>query len=163
MAAHAEAPHADCLGSGWWLNGSGEPGYLNHALRHLCIGLCVALLAAMNLHGLSQAQHHFAHAADWPAVALIDSDHDHHAAHAHVAPEDVPDTDTDRNDDGPIPVGHHHHGGGDVQAAIPASGRGLTETSTAASALWRPGTDPALSSLTGDGPEYPPKRMRTVV
>jgi len=26
----------------------------------------------MNLHGLSQSQHDFAHAADWPAVALPD-------------------------------------------------------------------------------------------
>ncbi|MFA4892162.1 hypothetical protein [Brevundimonas sp.] len=45
---------------------------MTHALRHICIGPCVALLAAMNLHGLSQSQHDFAHAADWPAVALPD-------------------------------------------------------------------------------------------
>lgn len=136
---------------------------MNHALRHICIGLCVALLAAMNLHGVSQSQHDFAHAADWPAVALTESDHDHHAAHVHVAPEEVPDTDTDRDDDGPIPVGHHHHGGGDVQAAMPSSGRALTDTSSVTSALRRPGPDPALSSHTGDGPEHPPKRARTVV
>ena len=131
--------------------------------RHLCIGLCVALLAAMSLHGLSRSQHDFAHAADWPAVALIQADDDHHAAHVHVAPDEVPDLDTDRDGDGPIPVGHHHHGGGDVQAAMPSSSRVLTETSPPASTLRRPGPDPALSSHTGDGPEYPPKRMRTVV
>ena len=136
---------------------------MNHALRHICIGLCVALLAAMNLHGVSQSQHDFAHAADWPAVALTESDHDHHAAIVHEAPEEVPDTDTDRDDDGPIPVGHHHHGGGDVQAAMPSSGRALTDTSSVTSALRRPGPDPALSSHTGDGPEHPPKRARTVV
>lgn len=134
-----------------------------HVLRHVCIGLCVALLAAMNLHGVSQSQHDFGHASDWPAVALIEAGDDHHASHVHVAPDGVPDTNTDRNDDGPIPVGHHHHGGGDVQAAMPASGRVLTETSSPASTLRRPGADPALSSHTGDGPEHPPKRMRTVV
>lgn len=163
MAAQAAELHADCLGSGWWLNGSAEPGYLNRALRQICIGLCVALLAAMNLHGVSQVQHDFAHASDWPAVALIVSDPDRHAAHVHVAPEEVPDTDTDRDGEGPIPVGHHHHGGADVQAAMPASGRGLTEASSTASALRPQGPDPALSSHTGDGPEHPPKRMRTVV
>lgn len=163
MAAHAEATRADCLGSGWWLNGSAEPGYLTHALRHLCIGLCVAFLAGMNLHGLSQSQHAFGHAADWPAVALIEADDDHHAAHVHEAPDEVPDTDTDRGGDESIPVGHHHHGGADVQAALPASGRVLTDGSSPASALRRPGPDPALSSHTSDGPEHPPKRMRTVV
>lgn len=136
---------------------------LPHFMRHLCIGLCFAFLAALNLHGLSQTQHDFAHAADWPAVALIEADDDHHAAHVHVAPDDIPDLDTDRDGDGPIPVGHHHHGGGDVHAAMLSSGRVLTETSPPAPALRRPGPDPALSSLAGDGPEYPPKRMRTAV
>jgi hypothetical protein len=122
----------------------------------------------MNLHGVSQSQHDFAHAADWPAVALIEADDDHHAvhvhaAHVHVSPEQVPDLDTDRDGDGPMPVGHHHHGGSDVQAAMPSSSRGLTETSSPASALRRPAADPALSSHTGEGPEHPPKRMRTVV
>ncbi|HWQ85724.1 hypothetical protein [Brevundimonas sp.] len=138
---------------------------MNHALRHICIGLCVALLAAMNLHGLSQSRHDFAHAAEWPAVALVESEHDPHPAHVHLAPEEVPDTDTDNRDgDEPIPVGHHHHhGGSDVQAAMPSSGRVLTDRPSSASALRRPGLDPALASHTGDGPEHPPKRMRTVV
>ena len=134
-----------------------------HLFRHLCIGLCVALLAAMNLHGLSESQHAVGHAADWPAVALSEAHEDQHAAHVHVAPDEAPDTDTDRDSDGAIPVGHHHHGGSDVQAAMPASGRVVTETSPSASALRRPGPDPAMSSHTGDGPEHPPKRMRTVV
>lgn len=136
---------------------------MTHALRHLCIGLCVALLVAMNLHGLSQGQHQLAHAVDWPAVALGKLDHDHHAVHVHVAPDEVPDTGPDRDDDEPIPVGHHHHGGGDIQAAMPASSRVLTISPSPASALRRPGPHPALSSHTGDGPEHPPKRMRTVV
>jgi len=134
-----------------------------HAFRHLCIGLSVAILAAMNLHGLSESQHTLGHAADWPAVALVEADDDHHAAHVHVAPDDAPDTDTDRDSDGPIPVGHHHHSGGDVHAAMPGSGRVLIAVSPSTSALQRPGAEPALPSLAGDGPEHPPKRMRTVV
>ena len=134
-----------------------------HLFRHLCIGLCVAVLAAMNLHGVSQSQHDVGHAADWPAVALIETDDDHHAAHVHVAPDDAPDTDTDRDSDGPIPVGHHHHGGGDVQVAIPGAGRVLITASPSTAALLRPGADRALSSLEGDEPEYPPRRIRTVV
>jgi hypothetical protein len=135
---------------------------LPHLFRQLCIGLCVAILAAMNLHGLSESQHAVGHAADWPAVAVTEAYDDHHAVHVHVAPDEAPDTDTDRDSDGPIPVGHHHHGG-DVQAAMPGAGRVLITASPSTSALLRPGADPALSSLEGDGPEYPPKRMRTVV
>lgn len=131
-----------------------------HLFRQLCIGLCVAILAAMNLHGLSESHHAMGHAADWPAVALTEADDDHHAVHVHMAPDEAPDTDRDTDD--PIPVGHHHHGG-DVQAAMPGAGRVLITASPSTSALLRPEADPALSSLAGDGPEYPPKRMRTVV
>jgi len=135
---------------------------LPHLFRQLCIGLCVAILAAMNLHGLSESQHTLGHAADWPAVALSEADDGHHAAHVHAAPDEAPDTDTDRDSDGPIPVGHHHHGG-DVHAAIPGAGRVLVTASASTAALQRPGADRALSNLVGDGPEHPPKRMRTVV
>lgn len=117
----------------------------------------------MNLHGLSQSQHVVAHAADWPAVTLVEADDDHHVVHVHLAPEQAPDTDTDRDADGAPPVGHHHHGGAEVHAAMPSLGRDLTSTPSTVSALRWPGADPALSSLAGDGPEYPPKRMRTVV
>lgn len=134
-----------------------------HLFRQLCIGLCVALLAAINLHGLSETQHAVGHAADWPAVAVSEADDDHHAVHIHVAPDETPDPDTDRDSDSPIPVGHHHHGGGDVQAAMLGAGRVLITASPSAAALRRPGPDPALSGHTGEGPEHPPKRMRTVV
>ena len=134
-----------------------------HTLRHLCFGLCIALLAAINLHGVSKSQHDFAHAADWPAVALVEADDDHHAAHVHVDPDEVPEMNADLDSDGPIPMGHHHHGGGDVHAAMPSSGRVLTNSSSPASDLRRPGLDPALSSHSGDGPEHPPKRIRTVI
>ncbi|MBI2260795.1 MAG: hypothetical protein HYU62_03935 [Caulobacterales bacterium] len=133
-----------------------------NALRHLCIGLCVAVLAAMNLHGLSQSQHAVGHAADWPAIALSEADEDHHG-HVHVAPEEAPDTDPDRDTDGARPVGHHHHAGGDIHAALPLLERDMTEASSLTSALRWAGPDPVLPSLSSDGPEYPPKRMRTVV
>jgi len=141
---------------------------LPQLFRHLCIGLCVALLAAMNLHGVSQGQHAIAHAADWPAVALSGADDDHHGpgghhlAHVHLAPEEAPDADIDQDADGPRPVSHHHHAGGEVPAAMPDAGRMLTAALSPTALLWRLGPDPALSSLAGDGPEHPPKRMRTV-
>ena len=138
---------------------------MSKVLRHLCIGLCVAILAALNLHGVVQSQHAVAHAAYWPAVALADMDTDHHDAHVHVAPSDTPDPDpdTDQDADREQPLGHHHHGGADAHAALPTWGKGLTEGPTAASAQRRSGSDRAVAGLPGDGPEYPPKRMRTVV
>lgn len=133
-----------------------------HAFRHIFFGLCVAVLAAMNLHGVSLSQHAVGHAADWPAISLSEADGDHHP-HVHVAPDEAPDTDTDRDADGAPPVGHHHHGGGDVHAAPLSTERGLTEALALTSALRWAGPEPALSSLADDGPEHPPKRMRTVV
>ena len=133
-----------------------------HAFRHFCIGLCVALLAAMNMHGVSQSQHAVDHAADWPSVALSEVDDDQHTVHVHVAPDEMPDTGINQDADGAPPVGHHHHAGGDVQTALPAVDRGVTKPLSASALQW-PGSDPALAGLGPDGPEYPPKRMRTVV
>jgi len=129
--------------------------------RTLCMMFAVAILAATNLHGVTQSQHTLAHVADWPAVSLIgtNDDHDHHGPHIHVAP----DTESDSDFDGERPVGHHHHGGGDSQGALPTVSRSLTDTPRLVSALGEPGSGPPMSGLTGDGPEYPPKRMRTVV
>jgi len=130
-------------------------------VRTFCTMFAVAILAAMNLHGVTQSQHTMAHVADWPAVALVETadDHDHHGAHVHVAP----DADGDRDIDGDRPVGHHHHGGGDNQAALPTMSRSLTDAPRLGSTVVEPGSGPPLSGFTGDGPEYPPKRMRTVV
>ena len=133
-----------------------------HAFRHLCFGLCVAILAAINLHGVSLSQHAVGHAADWPAISLSEADGEHHP-HVHLAPDEAPDTDPERDVDGAPPVGHHHHAGGDVHAALPSVERRVADASSMASALRWPGAAPALSSHTGDGPEHPPKRMRTVV
>lgn len=134
-------------------------------VRTFCTMFAVAILAAMNLHGVTQSQHTMAHVADWPAVALVETaeDHDHHGAHVHVAPDTVPDTDGDRDIDGDRPVGHHHHGGGDSQGALPTVSRSLTDAPRLVSTVVEPASGPPLSGLTGDGPEYPPKRMRTVV
>ncbi len=134
-----------------------------HLIRRLCIGLAVAILAAMNLHGLSQSQHVFVHAGEGAAVALIESGDDHPADHVHLAPDEGPDTDNERDGEGSMPFGHHHHGGGDGQAAMPSLGRVLTNSTSTASILGRPGPNTARSSHTGDGPDHPPKRMRTVV
>ncbi len=132
-------------------------------VRHFCIGLCVAILAALNLHGVVQVQHSVAHAADWPAVALADTDADHHDAHMHVAPSDAPDSDTGQDADREQPLGHHQHGAADANAALPVGVRGLTEGPASTSGQRHAGLHYVLSGLPGDGPEYPPKRIRTVI
>ncbi|MFA4950425.1 hypothetical protein [Brevundimonas sp.] len=133
--------------------------------RTFCTLFAVAILAALNLHGVTQSQHAMAHVADWPAVALVDqgNDHDHHAAHVHVAPDELPNDDEGSDSDGDRPIGHHHHGLGESQGAMPVISRDLSETPRLILSLGVPGSGPPLSSLTGDGPEHPPKRMRTVV
>lgn len=132
-------------------------------IRQLCIVMCVAVLAALNLHGVMESQHAVGHASDWPTVALADSDAQHHEVHMHVESSDAPDSDTNRDADREPPLGHHHHGGADAHAALPILGNGLAEGPTVAQAQRRAGLDRAMSGLPGDGPEYPPKRMRTVV
>lgn len=134
-----------------------------HVIRHLCIGLCVAMLAALNLHGVVEARHAADHAVDWPAVTLVAGLDYHGAAHLHVAADVAPDTEQDRGVDDASPVGHHHHGGADVHGAMPAMTRDATSAPSLISALGSPESDPAIAGLAGDGPEYPPKRMRTVV
>lgn len=135
---------------------------MSHALRQLCIGLCVAIMVALNLHGAVQAHHSVAHAAGWPSVAVADVDLKHGDAHSHSLPTYSPESDPDRDADREQPLGHHHHGT-DAHAALPIWDKGLTEGLASVSA-WRPvGEDHDLPGLPGDGPEYPPKRMRTVV
>jgi hypothetical protein len=136
--------------------------------RTLCTLFAVAVLAAMNLHGVTQSQHTMAHIADWPAVALVEAfdDHDTHGTHIHVAPEETPDREIDPGDrdaDGDRPVGHHHHGGGDNLGAVPVVSRALAEAPRIASMTIDPGSGPPLAGLNGDGPEYPPKRTLTVI
>lgn len=133
-----------------------------YCIRNLCIGLCVALLAAMNLHGFSQSQHALGHTVAWPSGSMTVAAGDPLTAHVHGAPDERPDPGIERNADDAAPVGHHHHAGGDVQAALPALDRSLTEPSSTAALQW-PGFDPALAGLGRDGPEHPPKRMRSVV
>lgn len=136
--------------------------------RTVCTMFAVAVLAAMNLHGVTQSQHTMAHLADWPAVAFVgvSDDHDHHGAHMHVAPDHAPDTAPEsREEDGNEgrPVGHHHHGGGDSQTAIPVTARVWSAEPMLSVSRVPPGSGPLRPGLTMDGPEYPPKRMRTVV
>jgi hypothetical protein len=135
--------------------------------RTFCTLFAVAVLTAMNLHGVTQSQHTMAHIADWPAVALVEvaDDHDHHGSHIHVAPDHAPDTAPESGEgDGNEgrPLGHHHHGGGDSQAAIPVLARPWSAGPTLGVSRIPPGSGPIRPGLTIDGPDYPPKRMRTV-
>jgi hypothetical protein len=142
--------------------------YMTTLARTLCTIFAVAILAAMNLHGVTQSQHAMAHMADWPAVALADAsgNDDHHGTHVHVAPEESPEGETDPGDrdaDGDRPVGHHHHGGGDNHGAVAVLSRALADVPRVPTMTLDLRTGPPLASLSGDGPEYPPKRTLTVI
>ena len=136
--------------------------------RTLCTMFAVAILAAMNVHGVTQSQHTMAHISDWPAVPLVEvsNDHDHHGAHVHVAPDEASDSEHQTGEDASNegrPVGHHHHGGGDSQAAMPVTARAWSAGPTLGVSRVLPGSGSLRPGLTIDGPEYPPKWMRTVV
>lgn len=113
---------------------------------------------------MTDAQHGVAHAADWPAVALVEIDTvaDQIADHVHVAPDDHSDDAPAENVDNDGPVGHGHQIGGDSHGALPGAEHPLNDSLSSRLAR-KPGVDPALDDLNRDGPEYPPKRMRTVV
>lgn len=143
--------------------GQGSP--LKNSIRSFCVFLCTALVAVTALHGLTDAQHGMAHAADWPAVALVDVDTvaDQIADHVHVAPDDQSDDAVPEDVDNEGPVGHGHQVGGDSHGALPGAEHPQDDARTSRLAARTPGVAPALGDLNRDGPEYPPKRMRTVV
>ena len=143
--------------------GRGSP--LQTSIRSFCVFLCTALLAVTTLHGMMDAQHGMAHTADWPAVALVEVDTvaDQSADHVHVAPDDQSDDATPEDIDNEGPVGHGHQVGGDSHGALPGAEHPLDDGLSSRLAARTPGEAPALGDLSRDGPEYPPKRMRTVV
>jgi hypothetical protein len=138
---------------------------LRNSIRSFCVFLCTALLAVTTLHGMMDAQHGMAHAADWPAVALVEIDTvaDQIADHVHVALDDQSDDATPEDVDNEAPVGHGHQVGGDSHGALPGAEHPLDDGLSTRLAARTPGVAPALGDLSRDGPEYPPKRMRTVV
>jgi hypothetical protein len=133
--------------------------------RAICVFLCAALLAVTTLHGMTEARHGMAHAADWPAVALVEIDTvaDQIGDHVHVAPDDQPGDPSPEDVNNEGPVGHGHQVGGDSHGALPEAERPLDDSLRSRLAARTPGVDPAWGELNRDGPEYPPKRMRTVV
>lgn len=143
--------------------------------RTLCVSLCVALVAALSLHGVQEGQHQLAHASEWPVVAIHHDDHadvvdvDHGSLHVHVAPDTPVDDpldqteNTDGDGDAGHPAGHHHHSGGDTHTAIPVLDRGLSPLVAMSALLLQPAVDGARPDHDGDGPEYPPRRTRTII
>ncbi len=138
---------------------------MQHLIRSFCVFLCTAFLAVTMSHGVTDARHSAGHAADWPAVALVDLDGGagKWEGHVHVAPEGSFDETPadDVGNDGP--VGHSHQIGGDSHAALPGAAHPLDDSLRSRLAARTPGVDTALGEVNRDGPEYPPKRMRTVV
>ncbi|MDI1279997.1 hypothetical protein [Brevundimonas sp.] len=142
---------------------------LSRLFHTLCVSFCAALLAVASLYGASQTGHRIAHASDWPPIASPGSafDADHDPLHVHVAPGPATGTDATGGEDPDTgetrPTGHHHAATGDSPNAVPETGHGVkailrstTGQRWSAGDLSRPNHDE-------DGPEYPPKRMRTVI
>ncbi len=139
---------------------------MSRLFRTLCVSLFVALVAVLSLHGVQDGQHQLAHAAEWPTASAAHDDHDRDPAQI------TTDTIVDRidqaesnDDDGGAgrPTGHHHHGGGDTHTAIPALGRDFAPLVAANALLIQPAVDGSRPGRTEDGPEHPPKRMRTIL
>lgn len=153
-----------CVSVTPWVD-AGQGSRLQNSIRSFCVFLCTALLAVTTLHGMMDAQHGMAHAADWPAVALVEVDTvaDQIADHVHVAPDDQSDIPPAEDVDNDGPMGHGHQVGGDSHGALPGAEHPLDDSLRSRLAARTPGVDPALGDLNRDGPEYPPKRMRTVV
>lgn len=144
---------------------AGKGSYLQNSIRSFCALLCTAFLAVATMHGMTDAQHGAAHAADWPAVALVETDTvaDQIVDHVHVAPDDASDDAHPEEVDNEGLAGHGHQIGGDSHGALPGAEHPLDDGLTSRLAARTPGVAPALGDLSRDGPEYPPKRMRTVV
>lgn len=112
------------------------------------------------MNGVADMQHGIGHASDWPAAAITDAS-DHDSGHFHVAPDRSDKTPTGEID-GDGRMGHGHHAG-DNYAALPGAEYPVNANATPVADARGHGLDSALGDMSRDGPEYPPKRMRTVV
>lgn len=124
----------------------------------LCAIICVAVVGAMMTHGMSDLRHEVSHATVEQAGSI---GHDHAVEHDPATEVDVASADAD-DSSGSLPPGHHHHGGGDTQVALPGQEGGLPHLTEArgGSAFLRVNQLP--EGLIGDGPEHPPKQLRTI-
>ncbi len=148
---------------------------MSRLFRTLCVSLCAALVAVLSLHGVQDSRHQIAHAADWPAMAIGHEDHaetvdiEHGSPHVQVAPEATSYDPLDQAEKiegdggGGRPASHHHHSGSDAHTAIPILGRDLTPLVASDAVLFKPAVDDARPAHDNDGPEYPPRRMRTII
>ncbi|CAN5390017.1 hypothetical protein BH09PSE1_BH09PSE1_02030 [soil metagenome] len=148
---------------------------MSRLFRTLCVSLCAALVAVLSLHGVQEGRHQIAHASDWPAVMIEHNDHaeivdvDHGSPHIHVA-RDAPAENpldqaegADRDGDAGRPASHHHHSSGDNHTAIPLLNRDLSPLVGMNAMLLQPAVDGARPAHDNDGPEYPPRRTRTII
>ena len=142
---------------------------LSRLFRTLCVSFCAALLAVTSLYGASQTGHRVAHTFDWPPIASPGSafDADHDPLHVHVAPKPATGTDAAGGEDPDTsetrPTGHHHAATGDSPNAVPEAGNGVKAILRSTTGQHWSAGDPSRPNHDGDGPEYPPKRMRTVI
>ncbi|WGM47190.1 hypothetical protein KOAAANKH_02065 [Brevundimonas sp. NIBR10] len=143
--------------------------------RTLCVSLCAALVAVLCLHGVQDGQHQIAHASDWQTAAITEGDHaegvmSDHGSHVIDVYLEAPVDDaldqtenTDGDGNAGRPSNHHHHSGGDNHTAIPVLGRDVSPLIATSAMVLQPAVDGARPGRTGDGPEYPPKRLQTII
>ena len=148
---------------------------MSRLFRTLCVSLCAAVVATLSLHGVQEGRHQIAHASDWPAVAIGHDDHeeivdvDHGSLHVHIAPDAPADDpldraeDPDNDGDAARPTSHHHHTSGDSHTPIPIVNRDLSPPVALNAVLIQPAVGSARPTHEGDGPEYPPRRTRTII
>lgn len=132
---------------------------MNKLIPILCAIICVAILGAMMTHGMSDLRHEASHATVAQAELI---GHDHAVAPSPATEVEVASADAGEPS-GSFPPGHHHHGGGDTQAALPSQEGGLPRLTEAGGGSAYLRVNQLPEGLIGDGPEHPPKQLRTIV
>ena len=95
-------------------------------LRLLCVCLGVAVMVAVQMHGVQNNQHRIEHGLQFPGVSYEDAAdlaHDHDHGHSHdAATNDDGSANAQTMDvadeSGKSPLSHHHHSGGDIHVAL---------------------------------------------
>lgn len=152
-------------------------GYILPQLLRLinaCLG--VAILVALQAHGVIDTRHRIDHSLQFPGVSYAEAaaiDHDHKRRHTlqsdheheHDQPQIAPSDNLSALDvaDGPEngPIKHHHHGGVELPLALALPLAQVEDRTAKTETLaLRPGLAP--SGLRGGGLFHPPKQQRLI-
>ncbi|WP_426035069.1 hypothetical protein [Brevundimonas sp. DC300-4] len=135
------------------------------SFRLLCVCLGVAILVALQAHGVIDTRHRLEHGLQFPGVSYAEAatiGHDHEHDQTEPAPtDDASAFDVADRPGGDSPINHHHHGGGDVHVALTTPAH-QTEAVIMASARLGPASGLRPPGIRGDGPSHPPKQQRLI-